>query len=126
MNGEPSPEPRISHHLLLCATPTKAKCCDPELGLKSWDALKRLIRELDLENPQRPEGMVLRSKVDCLRICEQGPILLIWPDGIWYREVTPERIETILREHVVRGRPCQQWMLKRTPLSSVRSAAHPA
>ena len=109
-------QPLISHHLLLCATPTKAKCCNPVDGGASWDALKRLVRELDLENPARPQGLVLRSKVDCLRVCEQGPVLLIWPDGTWYGGVTPERLEIILREHVLEGRPCRQWMLKQTPL----------
>ena len=105
---------RISHHLMLCATPLKAKCCDPAIGAASWDALKREVRELDLENPNRSEGIVLRSKADCLRICTQGPILLIWPDGTWYGGVTPERISTILNEHVVRGRPIKEWILKTT------------
>lgn len=111
-----SSQPLISHHLLLCATPAKGKCCDPVDGSASWDALKRLVRDLDLENPARAQGIVLRSKVDCLRVCEQGPVLLIWPDGIWYGGVTPERMDIILREHVLEGRPCRQWMLKRTPL----------
>ena len=61
-----------------------------------WKKLKELIKELNLENHQRPEGIVLRSKVDCLRVCKEGPILLVWPDGIWYREVTPEKIEVII------------------------------
>ena len=65
VNGAPVP-----HHLLLCATPTKPLCCpDPALGAASWDALKRLVRELGLEEPGRPGGIVLRSKADCLRIC---------------------------------------------------------
>ena len=116
MTRSATSQPLISHHLLLCATPTKGKCCDPVDGSASWDALKRLVRELDLENPARPQGIVLRSKVDCLRVCEQGPVLLIWPDGIWYGGVSPERMEIILREHVLEGRPCQEWILKQTPL----------
>lgn len=112
-------QPLIRHHLLLCATPAKAKCCDPDLGARSWDTLKRLVRELDLENPTRPQGMVLRSKVDCLRVCEQGPVLLIWPEGIWYGGVTPERLETILREHILGGTPCQDWILRQTPLATL-------
>ena len=103
---------RISHHLLLCATPTKAKCGDPKIGAESWDALKRQVRELDLENPSRAEGIVLRSKADCLRICEQGPILLVWPDGTWYGGVTPERISSILQRHIIQGQPIEEWVLK--------------
>jgi (2Fe-2S) ferredoxin len=102
---------RVSHHLLLCATPSKALCCpDPEVGAASWDALKRLVRELGLEDPARPEGIVLRSKADCLRICTKGPVLLIWPDGQVYGGVTPERMERIVREHVIGGQPIHTWM----------------
>jgi (2Fe-2S) ferredoxin len=109
---------RVSHHLLLCATPTKALCCpDPALGAASWDALKRLVREWGLEDPQRPEGIVLRNKADCLRICVEGPVLLIWPEGSVYGGVTPERLEAILREHVLAGRPVQEWLVRRYALS---------
>ena len=71
---------RVSHHLLLCATATKAKCCDSAVGAQTWNELKSVVRELNLENTERPEGIVLRSKADCLRVCERGPILLVWPD----------------------------------------------
>lgn len=117
----PNDEPqRISHHLLLCATPTKAKCCAPQDGAATWDALKRLVREHGLEDPQRAGGVVLRSKVDCLRVCVTGPVLLVWPDGIWYGEVSPERLERIVLEHVVQGKPCREWILKQTPWQSVQ------
>ncbi len=109
----------ISHHLLLCATPSKALCCpDPAVGVASWEALKRLVRELGLEDPARPEGIVLRTKADCLRICAEGPILLIWPEGTVYGGVSPERIEPILREHVIGGQPIEQWIIKRMTLKA--------
>ena len=106
---------RVSHHLLLCATPTKAKCCDPNEGLATWNELKRLIRELGLEKQDRPEGLVLRSKVDCLRVCEKGPILLVWPDGIWYADVTPDKIERIIDQHIIQQTPVKEWICKTTP-----------
>ena len=109
----------VSHHLLLCATPSKALCCpDPAVGAASWDALKRLVRELDLEDPARPEGIVLRTKADCLRLCAGGPILLIWPEGTVYGGVSPERIERILQEHVIGGQPIEAWILKRIGFST--------
>ena len=109
----------ISHHLLLCATPSKALCCpDPAVGVASWEALKRLVRELGLEDPARAEGIVLRTKADCLRICAEGPILLIWPEGTVYGGVSPERIEPILREHVIGGQPIEQWIIKRMSLKA--------
>jgi (2Fe-2S) ferredoxin len=109
----------ISQHLLLCATPTKALCCpDPELGIASWNRLKQLVRELGLENPAREQGIVLRTKADCLRICAEGPILLIWPDGVIYGGVTAERIERILREHVIGGVPIETWVVGRNQFGS--------
>jgi (2Fe-2S) ferredoxin len=108
----------VSHHLLLCATPAKALCCpDPELGAASWNTLKRLVREWGLEDPRRPEGVVLRTKADCLRICAQGPILLIWPEGAVYGGVSPERIERILREHVLEGQPVEPWLIRQMGFS---------
>ena len=108
----------VQRHLLLCATPSKALCCpDPAIGAASWDALKRLVRELGLEDPARPEGVVWRSKADCLRICREGPVLLVWPDGVIYGGVTPERIERIVHEHVIGGEPVEAWILERARLN---------
>ena len=90
---------RVSHHLLLCATATKAKCCDSAVGAQTWNELKSVVRELNLENTERPEGIVLRSKADCLRVCERGPILLVWPDGIWYADLSPDRVKRIIEQH---------------------------
>lgn len=117
-----TPQHHLRCHLLLCATPSKALCqSDPAVGAASWERLKSLIRELGLDNPQRPEGVVWRSKVDCLRICHDGPVLLIWPDGSLYGGVTPERIERILRSHVIGGEPVQEWILERCSLSACRA-----
>ena len=104
----------ISHHLLLCATPAKALCCpDPAVGVASWSRLKQLVRELGLEDPARKQGIVLRTKADCLRICAEGPILLIWPDGVIYGGVTAERLERILKDHVIGGVPIENWVVGR-------------
>ena len=106
--------PLVSHHLLLCATPSKPLCCpDPALGPASWDTLKRLVRELGLEDPARPQGIVLRSKADCLRICSEGPVLLIWPEGVVYGGVSPARIERIVRDHVIGGTEIEDWIVRR-------------
>jgi len=109
--------PPVAHHLLLCATPTKPLCCDPVTGAASWARLKELVRSLGLDDPTRPEGTVLRTKADCLRVCQGGPILLIWPEGIVYGGVTPERVERILLEHILGGTPIEEWIVGRQPFA---------
>ncbi len=112
---------KVNYHLLLCASSSKEKCCTSSEGLPSWKKLKEIIKELGLESPVRPEGIVLRSKVDCLRVCGNGPILLTWPDGIWYQRVTPQRIEKIIHEHIINNKPIEEWIIKRTKLNIKQS-----
>ncbi len=111
---------QVSHHLLLCVPhKTSSLCCDPTQSEESWEEIKLILKKLKLEDPNRPEGIVLRSKVDCLRVCKSGPILLIWPEGIWYKNVYPNRIETIIKSHIIEGKPQREWELKKTPLKSL-------
>jgi (2Fe-2S) ferredoxin len=87
-----------SRHLFLCTGPD---CCDPTEGLELWERLKRRCRDLGLP--------VLRSKAACLRICRGGPWLVVYPEGIWYGNVSPERLERILLEHIQNGNPIHEW-----------------
>ena len=72
-------------HIFLCADQTRPKCCDKERGLVAWDYLKRRLRELGLSEA----GGILRTKANCLRICEGGPIAVVYPEGCWYRSCDP-------------------------------------
>jgi len=98
-------------HLLLC---TAGKCAPEEQANRSWDYLKRRIRELGLLDI---DGGVYRSKVDCLRICRQGPIMLSYPDGTWYHSCSPEVIERILQEHVIAGSVVEEYAFASNPMS---------
>ena len=107
------PTGRYLFHILICADQTKPKCAPREQTIDSWNHLKKRLGELGIASGER---CVYRSKVNCLRVCEQGPIAVVYPDGVWYHSVTPQVAEKILQEHVLGGHPVEEYVFARNPL----------
>lgn len=100
-------------HVFLCIGPD---CCTAEDGIASWDALKKELKDRGLSLAAGPNACY-RTKVNCLRICCGGPILVVYPEGTWYGGMNKGRIPRFVEEHLVQGRPIAEWIFAVNPLA---------
>lgn len=100
---------RAERHLFLCIGPD---CCAAAEGERVWEFVKQRVRETGLR--------AMRTKAACLRVCAGGPWLVVYPEGVWYGGVTPERFERILQVHLLGGEPVREWLAARNDFGCAR------
>ena len=103
---------QYTRHIFLCVGGT---CCSKESGAQSWKALKDGLKERNLSLSNAPAACY-RTKVECLRICMGGPILVVYPEGHWYGGMTADRISEFIERKILLGESIDEWIFARNPI----------
>jgi (2Fe-2S) ferredoxin len=104
-------------HVFLCIGEA---CCSADVGQAAWDALKKELKDKNLSLSRGP-GACYRTKVQCLRVCSDGPVAVVYPEGTYYYGLTAERIPEFVQKHLIDGQPIEERIFARNPLPMVSS-----
>ena len=99
----------FSHHLFFCLNQRSngEECCDQHNAFVLFDYAKKRVKELGLAGP----GKIRVNKAGCLDRCSEGPVMVVYPQGVWYTMVDINDVEEIIQSHLIAGRPVERLQL---------------
>jgi (2Fe-2S) ferredoxin len=99
----------FSHHVFFCLNERDdgRECCAGQNAQKLQEYAKKKIKSLGLSG----EGRVRINKAGCLDRCEQGPVAVVYPEGIWYTLVDEHDVDEIIESHIQHGKPVARLMI---------------
>jgi len=98
---------KYKKHIFIC-TNQKAegkKCCGEERGIELVNLFREKIKERGFDFPIRAQ------RAGCLDVCALGPSLVVYPDGVFYGNVTPADVDEIIESHLVGNKPVERLLL---------------
>jgi (2Fe-2S) ferredoxin len=102
--------PGFERHLFVCTNQRAADhprgCCDGAGGADLLFRFKKALSDRGLK------GRLRANKAGCLDHCEHGPVVVVYPEGVWYGGVAPADVESIVDEHLVGGRPVERLLIR--------------
>ncbi|MDQ6962365.1 MAG: NAD(P)H-dependent oxidoreductase subunit E [Mariprofundaceae bacterium] len=96
-------------HIIVCVG---ERCSDNNQGQKLYDMLGDKFKKAGLNTG---DLRVKRSRATCFGTCRSGPLLCVQPDGIWYYDVTEEKLDRIIKEHFIQGKIIDEWVFHQGP-----------
>ncbi|HXH71807.1 MAG TPA: NAD(P)H-dependent oxidoreductase subunit E [Mariprofundaceae bacterium] len=108
MQDKPKLE-RYRRHAILCA----GKKCEPAQDRALMQYLKKRLTEEGLDTG---EDMVRANRAGCLGVCEQGPIMVVYPEGVWYCRLNEANIDRIIEMHFKGGKAVSELVFHEAPV----------
>jgi (2Fe-2S) ferredoxin len=97
------------HHVFFCCNQRAPgeTCCNNHGAQQMRDYAKQRVKELGLSGP----GKVRVNQAGCLDRCEEGPVIVVYPEEVWYTYVDRADVDEIIEEHLRHGRIVERLRL---------------